>query len=61
MAQAEDKYFYATVWNQECVLYVFQQYTLTNEHYYKQFNTEVDAGEAIVITRQYRVVMEDTA
>ena len=34
---------------------------MTNEQYYERFNKIVDVGEAIFITRQYRVLMEDTA
>ena len=57
----KDQYWYATVYDQECALYVFRQHKFTNEHYYEKFNTKVNAGEAIGITRQHRVIMEYTS
>ena len=47
----EDKYFYDTVYVQECEIYIFQQHTLTNEQYYGSFNKKVDVGVSIGITR----------
>ena len=44
LAQTEDQYFYAKVYNQECALYGFNQHNLTNEHYYEQFGTNVYVG-----------------
>ena len=58
--QTADQYCYATVYNQECSLYGFLQHNLTNVHYYEQFNTKVDVEESISITRQHRVIKEDT-
>ena len=46
---------------QECALYGFQQHNLKNEQNYERFNTKVYAGEYIGITRQHRVLTEDTA
>ena len=34
---------------------------MTNEQYYELFNTKVDVGEAIGITIQHSVIMEDTS
>ena len=59
-AHTKDQYCYSTVYNQEVVLYGFNKHNLTNEQYYEQFNTKVDVGEAIGITRQHCVLMEDT-
>ena len=58
LAQTEDQYCYVRVYNQVCSLYCLHQHNLTNEHYYEIFNTKVDVGEAIVITRQHHVLME---
>ena len=61
LAQTKDQYVYATLYDQECSLYVFHQHNLKNEQYCDQFNTKVDVGEAIGITIQHRVLMEYTA
>ena len=52
MYQAEDQYCYATVYTQECVIYGFQEQSLTNEQYYELFNTKVDVVVSIGITIQ---------
>ena len=49
------------MYNPECALYGFNQHNLTNEQFYDRFNTKVDVGEVIGITRQHRVIMEDMA
>ena len=49
------------MYDQECAMCSFNKQNLTNEHYYEQFNTKVDFGETISITRQHHVLMEDTA
>ena len=59
-AHIEDQYLYATLYDQDCALYGFHQQNLTNEQYYEIFNSKVGVGEAIVITGQHHVLMEDT-
>ena len=49
------------MYNQKCALHGFNQHNLTNENYYYQSNSKVDVGETIGITRQYRLIMEDTS
>ena len=61
LSQTEDQYYYATVYNKNCELYGFHQQNLTNEQYYEIFNTKIYVGEAISITRQHHLLMEDTA
>ena len=61
LSQTKDQYCYATVYNQECALYGFNQHNLINEQYYEKFNTKFDVGEAIYITRKHHVPMEDKA
>ena len=61
LAETKDQYCYATVYDQECAFYGFNQQNLTNEQYYDQFNTRVDVGEDICITIQHCSIMEDTA
>jgi hypothetical protein len=51
LAQTEDQYPYATVYEQECTLYSFNQNSLTNEQWYERFNTRIDVGSAIGVTR----------
>ena len=58
LVQTKDQYPYATVYEQECALYTFAQHTLSNEQWYERFNTKVDVGNAIDVTRQHRVFLE---
>ena len=46
------------MYNQECALYGFNKHNLTNGQYYEKFNTKIDVGEAINITRKHHVLME---
>ena len=50
LAQMEDQYPFATVYEQEMALYSFWQETLLNLQYYEHFNTKVDVANAISIT-----------
>ena len=61
MAHTENKYFYETVYDQECEFYGCNKHNLTTEQYYDKYNTKVYVGEGIGITKQHRVVMEYTA
>ena len=51
LAQTEDQYPFTTVYGQELLLYGFHQNVLTNDKWYKKFNTKVDVGDAIGVTR----------
>ena len=46
------------MYEQECALYTFAQNTLSNGQWYERFNTKVDVGNAIGVTRQHRVLLE---
>jgi hypothetical protein len=61
LAQTEDQYPYATVYDQECTLYSFTQNSLTNEQWYKRFNTKIDVGSAISVTTQHQILLETVA
>ena len=61
MAQTEDQYPFATVYEQELGFYSFRQETLTNAQWYERFNTKIDVGEAIGVTRQHKVLLEYVA
>jgi hypothetical protein len=58
LAQMEDQYQFATVYNQELNFYSFQQETMSNPQWYKKFNTKVDVGSAIGVTQQHKVLLE---
>jgi hypothetical protein len=61
LAQTEDQYPFATVYDQELNFYSFRQETMSNPQWYKKFNTKVDVGSAIGITRQHKVLLEYVA
>jgi hypothetical protein len=50
LAQMEDQYPFATVYDQELNFYSFRQETMSNPQWYKKFNTMVDVGSAIGVT-----------
>jgi hypothetical protein len=50
LAQTEDQYPFATVYDQELGFYLFWQETMSNPHRYEKFNTKVDVASAISIT-----------
>jgi hypothetical protein len=58
LAQTDDKYLFATVYDQELLLYSFKQDNLWNPQWYERFNTKVDVGEAIGVTRQHKVLLD---
>ena len=45
LAQTEDHYPFAILYEQELSLYVFHQNLLTNDQWYEKFNTKVDVGD----------------
>jgi hypothetical protein len=61
LAQTEDQYPFATVYDQEQAFYAFRQDTLSNAQWYERFNTKVDVGAAIGVTRQHKVLLEYVA
>jgi hypothetical protein len=58
LAQTEDQYPFATVYNQELAFYAFRQDSLSNPQWYQRFNMEVDVGAAIGVTPQHKVLLE---
>jgi hypothetical protein len=61
LAQTEDQYPFATVYDQELSFYSFRQETLSNTQWYERLNTKVDVGDAIGVTRQHKVLLEYVA
>jgi hypothetical protein len=61
LAQTEDQYPFATVYDQELSFYSFNKETLSNPQWYEIFNTKVDVSEAIGVTRQHNVLLDYVA
>ena len=61
LAQTEDQYPFATVYDQELAFYSFRQETMSNPQWYERFNTKIDVGNAIGVTRQHKVLLEYVA
>jgi hypothetical protein len=58
LAQTEDQYPLATVYDQELSFYSFKQDNLSNPQWYDCFNTKVDVSGAIWVARQHKVLLE---
>jgi hypothetical protein len=52
---------FSTLYDQELPFYSFKQDSLSNPQWYEQFNTKVDVGEAMGVTRQHKVLLEYVA
>ena len=61
LAQTEDQYPFATVYEQALAFYSFKQDSLSNPQWYERFNTKVDVGTSIGVTRQHKVLLEYVA
>jgi hypothetical protein len=61
LAQTEDQYLFATVYEQELSFYSFRQDNMNNPQWYKRFNTKVDVGDAIGVTPQHKSLLEHVA
>jgi hypothetical protein len=61
LAQTEDQYPFATMYDQELSFYSFKQEILSNPQWYERFNTKVDVSEAIGLTRQHKVILNYVA
>ena len=61
LAQTEDQYPFAIVYEQELLLYGFHQNTMANNQWYERFNAKVDVRTSIVVTRQHSILLECTA
>jgi hypothetical protein len=54
LAQTEDQYPFATVYDQELSCYSFKQDNMSKPQWYERFNTKVDVSGAIRVTRQHK-------
>ena len=61
LAQTEDQYPFAIVYEQKLSLYGFHQNIMTNDQCYERFNTKVDVGTSIGVTRKHSVLLGWTA
>ena len=57
LAQREDQYTFATIYDQEQSLYSFRQENLTSAQWYERFNTKIDVGKLIRVTRQNEALL----
>ena len=51
-------YPFASVYEQEQTMYNFHQNDLTNDQWYKKFNTRSDVANTIGVTRQHKALLE---
>jgi hypothetical protein len=58
LAQTQDQYPFATLYDHERSIYSFKQDNLSNPQWYERFNTNVDVSGAIGVTRQHKVLLE---
>ena len=61
LSHTEEQYHFTIVHKQELSFYDFQQNTLTSNQWYERFNTKVDFGNAIGVTRQHEVLLKCTS
>jgi hypothetical protein len=61
LAQTEDQYPFATVYDQELGFYSFKQESLSNLQWYERLNTNLDVGDTIGVTHQHKVLLEYVA
>ena len=61
LAQTEDKYPFATIYNQELTLYTFHQGSMTNLQWYEPFNTNIDVSGSIGVTQQHKALLKYVA
>jgi hypothetical protein len=61
LAQAEDQYPFATVYDQQLSFCSFKQDNMSNPQWYECFNTKVDVSRAIGVTQQHKVLLEYVA
>jgi hypothetical protein len=61
LAQTEDQYSFATVYDQELSCYSFKQDNMSNPQWYERFNKKVDVSGAIGVPRQHKVFLEYVA
>ena len=49
------------MYEQELALYNFHHYDLTNDQWCENFNTRLDVTNAIGVTRQHKVLLDQVA
>lgn len=59
LAQTEDQYPFATVYEQEVAFYSYRQgESMTNGQWYERWNTRIDVGKAIGVTHEHKVLLD---
>jgi hypothetical protein len=61
LSQTENQYPFHTVYTQEQAFYSFKQESLSNPQWYERFNTKVDVGTAVGVSRQHKGLLEYVA
>ena len=61
MAQTEDQYPFATVYDKDLTLYTFNPGLISNPQWYELFNKRVDVSESISMTSQHKTLLEYVA
>ena len=58
LAQNDDTYPFATVYDMDSGLYKFHQDQLSNTEYHEKYNTCVDIARAVGVTRQHKCLLD---
>ena len=58
LAQNDDTYPFATVYEMDSGLYKFHQDPLSNMEYHEKYNTRVDIARAVGVTRQHKCLLK---
>ena len=53
-------YLFDSVYEQKRTLYTFHQNDLINDQWYDKFNKRSDVANAIRVTRQHKVLLDNT-
>ena len=57
LAQTEEKYPFATVYDQDLNFYIFRQSSMNILQWYDRFNTKVYVSKSIGVTRQHKALL----
>ena len=59
LSHTEDMCPFASVYEQERTMYTFHHNYLTNDQWYKKFNTRSDSANDTGVTRQHKVLLDN--
>ena len=58
LVQTEDRYPFATVYDNDLTFYTFHQVSMSNPQWYECFTTKIDISESIGVTHQHKTLLE---